>query len=355
MGTKKITLGATGDILLHKRVYEKARTENGGYNFDSMFENVEHLFDEDHLIIVNQESIIAGEQLGLSGFPKFNSPIEIGYKLKDLNVDIVNISNNHTFDYGEKGILKSIENWNKIGIPYVGAYNSNEDQETLRVFHKNGIRICFMSFNYTEGIKIPKIPEGKNYLMNYYLSYSFNNRKNRLAIRSLIDKAKKKNIADVFVINMHYGKEYHMMPTSKQKEVSQDLAEVGADIIIGHHPHVVQPFEYITNSYGEKCFVAYSLGNFFSGQNGLYRQIGGYLTIDIEYEEESQFVRINNPTFQLTFVDSSDQKDYKIHLLKDMVDSQKVIKIKNKEFNLNEVYNRMIQHVSQREPNIQVK
>src|SRR5699024_10871335 len=110
MNSRKVTIGATGDILLHKRVYNKAKTK-AGYNFDSMLENIEHLFDEEHLIIVNQESIIAGEEFGLSDFPNFNSPIEIGYKLKDMNIDIVNIANNHIMDHGEKGLMKSIENW----------------------------------------------------------------------------------------------------------------------------------------------------------------------------------------------------------------------------------------------------
>src|SRR5699024_2100128 len=121
---------ATGDILLHKRVYNKAKLSDGTYNFDGMFENIEHLFDKEHLIIVNQESIIGGVELGLADFPHFNSPVEIGYKLKDMNVDIANIANNHILDHGEKGILKSIENWEKIGLPYVGAYKSQEDQET---------------------------------------------------------------------------------------------------------------------------------------------------------------------------------------------------------------------------------
>src|SRR5690625_3715120 len=141
--SRKITLAATGDILLHRRVYNKAKIKDGSYDFADMLAEAKPLFKKNHLSIVNQESIIGGVEMGLSDFPNFNSPVEIGYTLKDFNVDIVNISNNHTLDHGEKGVLESIKNWDKIGIPYVGAYKSQEDQETLRIFHKNGLKVCF--------------------------------------------------------------------------------------------------------------------------------------------------------------------------------------------------------------------
>lgn len=353
MSTKKVTLGATGDILLHKRLYDKARTSDGSFNFDNMFQNIEHLFDEDHLIIVNQESIIGGEELGLSDFPHFNSPVEIGHKLKDMNVDIANIANNHILDHGERGIKKSIENWEQIGLPYVGAYKSQEDQETLRIIHKNGLRICFLS--YTKGLGGKKLPKGKEYLVNHYGQTRFAGHRDVAGTRRLIDSIKKKDLADVIVLSIHFGKEYQMLPTSYQLETANNLADAGADVIIGHHPHVVQPFNYLLDSKGRDTFVAYSLGNFFSGQKGLYRQIGGYLTIDVEKDDGSKLVKVNNPTFNLTYVDASDKKDYKMHLLKDVVETQKTIKTNDADFNAKEVYERMINHVRYYLPNMDVK
>src|SRR5690625_2789064 len=125
--SRKVTIGATGDILLHDRVYNKAKLDDGSYDFTDMLAEAEKLLKKEHLIIANQESIIGGVDLGISSFPHFNSPIEIGYKLKELNVDIANMANNHVMDKGENGILKAIENWEKIGMPYVGAYKSIED------------------------------------------------------------------------------------------------------------------------------------------------------------------------------------------------------------------------------------
>lgn len=348
----KITLGATGDILLHKRVYNKARQNDGSFDFSDIFANVKPLFEKDHLIIVNQESIIAGEELGLSCFPHFNSPVEIGYTLKDMNVDIVNIANNHTLDHGEKGILKSIENWEKIGLPYVGAYKSKEDQETLRIIHRNGLRVCFIS--YTRGTGGKKVPKGKDYLLNIYGKTRFAGHRDVAGLRRLINQIKKRDLADVVVVSIHFGKEYQMLPTAYQKEAASNISDAGADIIIGHHPHVLQPPAFLTNSKGETTFVAYSLGNFLSGQRGLYRQIGGYMTIDIEKPIEGNLLKIDNPTMTLTYVDSTDKADYKMYLLKDIVESQKTIKTNLGEFDSQMVYERMKNHLKKWIPELTV-
>lgn len=345
----KVTIGATGDILLHKRLYDKAIKEDGsGYDFTDMLAEARNLFKKEHLIIVNQESIIAGEEIGLSDFPRFNSPVEIGYQLKDLNVDIVNIANNHVLDHGEKGLLKSIENWEKIGLPYVGAYKSVEDQETLRIFHKNGLKICFLSYTMSTGLG--KRPKGKTYLCNEYKDIS------PKWLREIINRIRWNFLADVIVVSIHFGKEYHMLPTSSQLEIANDIADAGADIIIGHHPHVLQPPAFLTDSRGRDVFVAYSLGNFFSGQIGLYRQIGAYMTIEVEKKLQSNgsLLKIYNPTFKLTFVDSSDNKDYKLRLLKDVVEEQETIKTNVGEFNSKMVYERMITHMKKWIPDLNI-
>lgn len=342
----KFTLGATGDILIHKRVYEKAKKEDGnGYDFNHMLAEVKPLFKKDHLIIVNQESIIAGEEIGLSDFPHFNSPVEIGYTLKDFNVDIVNLANNHIMDRGEEGVLKSIENWEKIGLPYVGAYKSKEDQETLRIFHKNGLKVCFLS--YTKSTGTVKRPVGKEYLANKYDDMGVK------WVRRLIDRIRKNNLADIVVLSIHFGKEYQMLPTAYQLETSSNLSDAGADIIIGHHPHVLQPPAFLTNSKGHETFVAYSLGNFFSGQKGIYRQIGAYMSIDVEKDltKQNGFVKFSNPKMKLTFVDTN---DYKIYLLEDIVKNRKFIETEHGTFESEQIYQRMKNHLTKFIPDLDV-
>ncbi|WP_233443850.1 CapA family protein [Halalkalibacterium halodurans] len=338
--SRKITLAATGDVLLHERLYRKAKIKDGsGYNFDELLKDAEPLFEKGDLKIVNQESIIAGEELGLSDFPHFNSPVEIGYKLKELGVDIANLANNHVLDKGEKGILKSIENWEKIGIPYVGAYKNKKDQETLRIFHKNGLRVCFLS--YTKRMAGVKIPKNKDYLVDSFEDANVGKIKKR------IQQVKSNDLADVIVLSIHYGKEYHLLPTSDQIEISNTLSDAGADIILGHHPHVLQPPAYILNSRGKETFCIYSLGNFFSGQKGIYRQIGAYMTIDIEKPtpDKNALLKIDNPTIKLTYVDSCDKRTYKLHLLEDVVKNQEFIKTHMGVFKSQEVYDRIITHM----------
>lgn len=328
--SRKITLAATGDILLHARLYKTARKKYG-YDFNEKIENVRHLFQTSDLTIVNQESIIAGKELGLSSFPQFNSPEEIGYLLKDLDVDMVTIANNHVLDKGEEGLLKSISNLKKIGLPYVGAYESEEDQQTLRIIHKNGLRICFLS--YTKGTGVGKVPTDKPYLVDKYHPTKLK------PIKDKIKRIRNKDMADIIVVSLHFGKEYHLYPTSEQKEVSRDLSDAGADIIIGHHPHVLQPVEWILNSRGKRTFTAYSLGNFFTGQEGLYRQIGGFQTIDIEKKDpNSTMLDISNPKLKLTFVDSTNKKDFKMYLLEDYVKENEYIKTDMGIFKSSEVY-----------------
>ncbi len=348
MKKRKVTLSAVGDILIHKRVYEKAKTSTG-YDFSTMFSNVEHLFNEDEVIIVNQESIIAGEEVGLSDFPKFNSPIEIGEQLKKLNVDIVNTANNHTLDRGEKGVLTSLKNWDKLNLPYIGSYKSIEDQETIRVIKKNGLKIAFLS--YTNSLSVVKRPKGKEYLVNHFSDVGVK------WIRRLIGRIKSEYVADVVVLSIHFGKEYQMLPTANQIELSNSLADTGADVIIGHHPHVLQPPALLVNSKGKKAFVAYSLGNFFSGQKGLYRQTGAYLSIDIEKDlsSDNDLIDFLNPTMTLTYVDSTDKEDYKIHILSDLVAQKKPLITDVGVFDSQEVFNEMSNHLKQWMPNLIVK
>lgn len=344
--SRKVTIGATGDILLHDRVYNKAKLADGSYDFTEMLAEARKLLKKEHLIIANQESIIGGADLGISSFPHFNSPIEIGYTLKELNVDIANMANNHVMDKGEAGILKAIENWEKIGMPYVGAYKSEEDRDTLRIFHRNGLKICFLAF--TKSMGTVSRPKDKPYLAGSFADYGVK------WTRRLINKIKGKGLADIVVLSMHFGTEYAMMPTSYQVETSSSLSDTGADIIIGHHPHVLQPPAFHVNSKGEETFIAYSLGNFFSGQKGIYRQIGAYMTVDVEKPEGSKMTKISNPKYTLTYVDSGDKKDYKLHLLKDVVQRQSTIKTDVGEFDSQEVYDRMRNHMRHFIPDLDI-
>src|SRR5699024_68242 len=209
-------------------------------------------------------------------------------------------------------------------------------------------KIAFLS--YTKSSGTIKRPANKRYLSNEFKDVGVK------WLRRIINRIKNENLADVVVVSIHFGSEYQMLPTAYQIEVTNGISDAGADIIIGHHPHVLQPPSFIVDSKGRNKFAAYSLGNFFSGQKGLYRQIGGYMTIDVEKPKNKygSLLKIDNPTMKLTYVDSTDKKDYKLHLLKDIVENQKIIRTDIGEFNSETVYYRMIEHMKKWIPDLNV-
>ncbi|WP_246050087.1 CapA family protein [Aquibacillus sediminis] len=299
--TNEITVAAIGDLLIHGILYQDARTTEG-YDFTPMFEQVKPFLQKPTITMANQETMIGGEELGLSTYPRFNSPHEVGDALKEVGVDVVTLANNHTLDGGEPAIESAIKHWETLDMMYAGAYKDEDDRDSIRVLHTDeNIDVAFLSYTYgTNGIPIP---EGKNYLVN------------------LIDKDKiaadietSKELADVIILSLHFGTEYQRLPNDEQKDLVQFAADQGVHAVIGHHPHVLQPVDWVEGKDGNRTFVAYSLGNFLSGQDEIYRQIGGMVNFTIEKvtkgEEES--INIKDPKFLPTFVTNSNRRDFKV-------------------------------------------
>jgi poly-gamma-glutamate capsule biosynthesis protein CapA/YwtB (metallophosphatase superfamily) len=297
---EKVTIGAIGDILIHDVVYQDAY--NGqNYNFDPMFENMKALLEKPDILTANQESMLGGLELGLSGYPRFNSPHEVADALIHTGVDIVSTANNHTLDRGIKGIQSEAAYLQSIGLPYVGSFVDDKDQQNLRIINKNGIKICFLSYTYgTNGIPLPK---GKDFLVNLI---------DREKMKGEIHRAR--NAADIVVMSIHWGIEYQRIPTNNQKDLARFLANEGVDIIFGSHPHVLQPMEWLNTTDGRKTFVVYSLGNFISAQNNNYKDIGGLATIDVtkQITDKGTTIEISNPLFFPTYVTSQKYHHFKV-------------------------------------------
>jgi poly-gamma-glutamate capsule biosynthesis protein CapA/YwtB (metallophosphatase superfamily) len=285
-----VTLAAVGDILIHGVVYNSAKTASG-YDFSPMFSEVKPYLNQADITFANQETMVGGEGIGLSTYPRFNSPFNVADTLKETGVDIISIANNHTLDRGEKALLNATNYYNQIGLMYTGGYQSPEDRLSIRTIRKNGITFSFLAYTYgTNGIPIPK---GKPYIVNL------------IDLRTMskdINEAKK--ISDVVVVSLHYGNEYQRMPSIEQKNIVKEAVSYGADIILGHHPHVLQPMEWVTAENGNKGFVVYSLGNFLSGQKSIYREIGGILTLTVQKElkQGQVLIEIKGRSFLPTYV-----------------------------------------------------
>ncbi|SFA89132.1 MULTISPECIES: CapA family protein [unclassified Bacillus (in: firmicutes)] len=298
--TEKLTIGAIGDILIHDWVYEDA-FKNGKYDFKPMLTEVKPLLQSPDILVANQETVLGGAELGVSSYPMFNSPTEVGDAFVDAGVDIVTNANNHSLDKGERGVQSAIRYYEKKGLPYVGSFKNFEDQQKLRIIRKNGIKLAFLSYTYgTNGIPVP---EGKGYLVNLI---------DREKMKNEIHRARKE--ADVVIMALHWGNEYQRVPTNEQKELGQFVIDEGVDIIFGHHPHVLQPMEWAEAADGRKAFIVYSLGNFLSGQMRDYKDIGGIATLEITktISKNERKIELSNPVFIPTYVENKNLKNYRV-------------------------------------------
>lgn len=251
-----------GDSLIHSAVYADAY--NGTtYDFKKMLTSIKPIVEKYDLAFINQETIIGGASLGYSSYPRFNSPEQIGDDLIDTGFDIFNLANNHTLDKGEAGMLYSLSYWSTKNVTTVGMNSSFEQRDTIPTYEKNGITYAILGYTtVTNGLSIPA---GKEYYLNIYDS-----------ARVAEDVAKVRDKVDVVMVSMHYGTEYTHTPTLEQTEIANYLASLDVDVVIGHHPHVIQPITYIDDT-----LVIYSLGNFLSGQIGVNKQIGMLASFEV--------------------------------------------------------------------------
>ena len=268
--TSKLSLVMVGDALLHSSLY-KDGYKNGKYDFSSQLEYIKPIIQNYDLAFYNQESILGGTELGLSDYPTFNSPQEFGDSMIDAGFNLVSLANNHTLDRGEKAVLNSCNYWKNKDVLTAGSYSSKEEAEEIKIKEKNGIKYTLLAYTYgTNGIKVK---EGKEYLVNLY-----SDEKAKADIEKVRDKV------DLLMVSMHWGTEYKTEPTETQKKQAEYLSSLGVDIIIGTHPHIIEPITYINDT-----LVIYSLGNFISAQstNNDYNTMVELMTsVDIIKEEK---------------------------------------------------------------------
>ena len=283
-----------GDILLHTPVEEAARDdETGDYDFDFIFENTKDRISAADIAIVNQEVIIGGEQLGISGYPTFNAPFEIGDALYDAGFDVVCHATNHALDRGKNGITNCLDFWRRTypDMLITGIYDNEDDAsaENIPIIVRNGIKVAILNYTYgTNGIEAPSD-------MPYAVSML---RKDRVIAQ--LDLAEQ--IADLTIVCPHWGTEYNLGISSEQEKWTEIFREHGADAVIGTHPHVIEPVVFyededtgnITNNHGGGDMpVYYSLGNFVNwtagtGTGVANRMVGGMASIDISRKDNGE-------------------------------------------------------------------
>ncbi len=269
------TLIMVGDVLLHDPVEDAARDAEGNYNFDFLFEETRDEIAAADIALVNQEVIIGGEELGVSGYPAFNAPYSIGDALVDAGFDVVCHGTNHALDKGGAGIRNATSYWaeNHPEITVTGVNASQAEQDAIDYVEVNDMRIAIL--NYTYGTNEIALPADMPYAVDY-LEES----------QVIADLEEAEENADFTVVCPHWGIEYQLAQNGEQERWAKLMVEHGADLIIGTHPHVIEPYEEV-----DGVPVYYSLGNFInwtsdSGAGIANRMVGGMAMVTLERGED---------------------------------------------------------------------
>lgn len=282
----KASMVMVGDNLIHATIYKEANEyANGGtrnlstnkFDFTPMYELIKPITSQYDIAYYNQETILGGSELGVNDYPTFNSPYEVGDAMIDAGFNLVSLATNHTIDSGTQAVLNSREYWNsKEDVLAVGSYSSLEERNTVDIREVNDI--TYTMLNYTYGTNGITVPSGKEYLVNVWPTDidNINNpdtdtkyQEYKEQVKEDIEKVRDK--VDVLIVAMHWGVEYTNEPTVYEKDMAKYLASLGVDIIIGTHPHVIQPIEWLDDT-----LVIYSLGNLLSAQYQNYSSCTNY-------------------------------------------------------------------------------
>ena len=280
---KSFTFIGVGDNLYHGALYYRQRMAGNGYNFDTYYDGTREYSENADLAYINMETICNGdEHYELSSYPLFNGPKEVIDAVYNAGFDWWSISSNHSLDTGANGLLEQL---NTIHEKYpdiitTGSHTSLEDKNTPIVKEINGIKVGFLV--YTFGLNGLIVPEDKEWLVSMI-------NKDQMKI----DMEALSKVSDIQMVAMHWGVEYSTSISEEQKDLTKYLNELGAEVIIGTHPHVIEPAE-IYHGENQDTLVYYSLGNYTSAQDAAPRMVGGMASFTVNYDPN---------TFETSFTD----------------------------------------------------
>ena len=283
----KVRLLFAGDAMQHITQIKAAQTKSGTYDYTSYFGLVKSQIEEADIAVVNLEVALGGKPY--TGYPCFSAPDEYAVAIKDAGFDVFLTANNHCLDKGKKGLERTISQLDTLQVKHLGTY-ADKDQRELRypmLLKKNGIRIVLLNYTYgTNGIEV-KAPNIVNYI-------------DKEQILKDIDTAKNM-FADIIIANVHWGDEYKLYPNAGQKELANILIENGVNLVIGGHPHVVQPIDIRKEGNSVKQVVVYSMGNFISNMSAPNTDGGMMVTVDIS-KKENEPLKIDSCSYSLVWV-----------------------------------------------------
>ncbi len=308
------SMSVIGDIMCHNTQYKDAyNSSKNKYDFSYVFDNIKTYIKTADIAVGNLETTFAGEKVGYSSYPTFNTPEALADNLKSLGIDVLSTANNHSLDKGYAGIESTINYLDKADISHTGTFKSEEDQNKILIKEVKGIKIAFLSYTYgTNGIPVPS---NKKYCINLI---------DKDLIKKHLELAKAEN-PDIICVSMHWGIEYQTTQNKEQENLANFLFENGVDIILGSHPHVLQPMEKRTITLEDGTtkdgFVIYSLGNFISGQVKQNTRNSIILNLKITKDEQTGKISIDSVKYTPIYMykSSSNSKAYKLLDIEDTI------------------------------------
>ena len=271
---RTVSFCAVGDNLIHSPIYYQAYGADG-YDFTAAYSGIADIIESADVAVINQETLICNDMYEPSNYPFFNSPAAWGDHMIELGFDVFTLANNHCLDYGEQGLSYSLDYWESKNAVTAGVYRNEADKNDIRTAEFGGITFSFLSS--TESLNGLSLPADSEMIIG-----------NANDLEGMISDIKAaKELSDVCVVALHWGVEGSGIIDDRQREYARELAEAGADIIIGNHPHVLRNIEMIERSDGE-TLCAYSLGNFISAQNAGANLISGILEFNVTFTDGSE-------------------------------------------------------------------
>jgi poly-gamma-glutamate capsule biosynthesis protein CapA/YwtB (metallophosphatase superfamily) len=308
--SSQVTLLAVGDNLIHSEVIKSGKQKDGSYNYNHLYSNLKEEISTADIAVANQETILGGSEFPYSGYPNFNSPTEIGDALAQAGFDVILHATNHTMDKGLKAVENTFDFWKQYPeITVLGINESAKEQATIPIIEKNGIKLAML--NYTYSLNGYHLPKNMPYLVNML---------DRKKMEEDIKKAEEE--ADFTIVFPHWGTEYIYQPSKAQKDLVNFFYDLGVDLVIGSHPHVLEPVEWVEKEENHRMLVYYSLGNFISYQKEAPRMLGGMANITITKDATGTYISDSEITPIVTHYEpGSTDYHYGIYKLSDYTEA----------------------------------
>jgi len=275
---KRVSFIAAGDnIVYYGNVLEASKMSNGSYQYDfsHQFQYIKEKISSADVAFINQETISA-KSLPLEYYPRFNSPVDVVDCLIDAGFDIINVANNHMLDHGVSALRESVDYLRQEKQVFtVGGYYDDADFNELKIYEQNGVKIAVLS--YTEFTNMGRGTDSSPFKIPILREDVLKEQ-----IPAAVD------VADIVLVSVHWGNENSFIPSENQEYYASLMCDLGADVIIGHHPHVIQPMGWIESDNGNRTLCAYSLGNLCAEMKLGQNMLGGLLSFDIvKYENDT--------------------------------------------------------------------